>query len=131
MKKFDTYGRTKKVLVNAGYRCEKVEMWIPGIGIRKDFLGCIDMLAMRPKKKKILGIQLFTTAWTDHQRKICEEYPDGAKFWLRCGHELWFVGWRKLKVKRGGKAVIWTPRYGQVVLKKKRLELIEVEPKWK
>ena len=118
------------ILKAAGYRCEKVERWIPGAGIRKDFLGCIDIIAIRAKKKKLIGLQVFTTAWMEHKRKICDEYPDGARLWLECGHQLYFIGWRKLKVKRGGKAFRWVPRFGKVKAKKKKLVLIEVQNPW-
>ena len=127
MKKFPAMSRTLELFRDAGYQCEIVERWIPGAGIRKDFLGCIDMMAMRPGKERIVGVQVFTTAWTEHRRKICEEYPDGADFWLSCGHKLVFIGWRKMKVKRGGKAIKWVPRIGRVYKKKGTLILKEYD----
>ncbi len=125
--------RTVKYFKNHGYRCEIVERFIPtgGHGFRKDFLSCIDLMAMKPNKKKIIGVQCFSTAWTEHEKKICVEFPELTKYWLSLKYtKLYFIGWRRLKVKRGGVAVRWTPRLGIVRLTKKgKLKLEEVE-KW-
>ncbi len=119
--------RTIEYFTKLGYRCEIVERFIPGARIRKDFLSCIDLLAMKEGKKTIVGVQCFTTAWTEHEKKICQEFPDGALFWLSLKRtKLIFIGWRKLKVKRGGKAIRWTPRIGVVKIKKGKLILKEV-----
>ena len=84
---------------------------------------------MKEGHKKIIGIQCFSTAWTEHERKILKEFPEGAKFWLSLDYtDLWFCGWRKLKVKRGGKAYRYFPRFGKVKLTKKgKLKLVEKE----
>ncbi len=113
--------RTLKLFREKDFRMEVVERFIPGIGIRKDFLSCIDILGMREGKKRIVGVQCFSTAWTEHERKICKEFPDGGAFWLSLKRtDLVFVGWRKLKLHRGSVAVRWKPRFGIVKKGKKK-----------
>lgn len=46
-----------KELKKCGYTCEVVERWIPMAHVRKDFLGIIDILAFKPDKFGVLGIQ--------------------------------------------------------------------------
>lgn len=94
---------------------------------KEDFLGCIDLLVMRPHKKTITAVQCFGKDWSVHKKKIIEEHPEGAMFWLGLGHEFYFVGWRKLLVKKGGKQVRWIPRIGEVKLFKGGLYLVELE----
>ena len=128
--------RTKRLLLKHGFECHIVERMICGAGIRKDFCGGIDQLAMKQSYKKIIGIQSFSTAWAEHERKIIKGEGDrgeatvvDVKFWLSLPYSKFiFIGWRKLKVKRGGKAYVWTPRFGRVRLTKKGiLKLIEVQ----
>jgi len=124
--------RTLKFFGDLGYETVVVERYIMGASIRKDYLSCIDIHILEPNTPIIIGVQCFSTAWAEHERKICYEYPEGAKFWLKMGHKLLFMGWRKLKVKRGGKAIRWTPRFGWCYLTKKgKVRLCEVENPWK
>ena len=123
--------RTLELFRKEGYEVQIVERFIGYANVRKDYLTCLDLHALKAGQKTIIGIQCFSTAWQEHYRKICVEYPEGAKFWLGCGHKFIFIGWRKLKVKRGGKAVRWTPRFGRVKLTKKgKIKLTEVEYLW-
>ncbi len=74
-----------------------------------DYGHIIDLIV--PHKLGTLGIQVCGEDFAKHNTKITVEYRDNALEWLAEPHrtlELW--GWRKLKVKRGGKAMIWTPR---------------------
>ena len=122
--------RTKGIFNELGYTTQLVERFIPGVGIRKDFLGCIDVVAMSIDDDKIIGIQCFSTAWSAHKKKIIDgEEPyalDGVRFWLELGYtEMWFLGFRKLKVKRGGSAIKWVPRWGEVLIIDDEVTLIE------
>ena len=49
--------RSKELYEERGYTVETVERWIPGANIRKDFLGCIDLIAMRPDPPDVVAIQ--------------------------------------------------------------------------
>ncbi len=103
--------RTLKLLRDLDYTADVVERWLPipshpGGGKRKDFLGIIDIIAFN--HREIIGVQSCSTAWTQHVDTILES--DQTVNWLQGGRELWLIGWRKLKVKRGGKAFRWRPR---------------------
>jgi len=126
MIKGKTYSqRTTEIFREAGFEVQIVERFISYANVRKDFLTCIDLMAMKPGIKTIIGIQCFSSAWTEHQRKICVEYPWGAKFWLSMKHKLLFVGWRRLKSNNK-----WTPRFGVVTFNRGKLTLTEVDHLW-
>lgn len=117
--------RTLKALREDGFLADIVERYIsfggPGSsspsrnGVRKDLFGIFDILACAPGKG-IIGIQCFSTDWTGHYRTLLEEKREECLFWLNSGGQIEMWGWRKLKVKRGGKAVRWTPRIEVVTL---------------
>jgi hypothetical protein len=103
--------RTLRALRERGLVCDIVERWIqrPGFGFRKDLFGIIDLIALGPEG--VIGVQSCSTDLAAHLKKITEDCYESTVNWLRtpgCTLELW--GWRKLKVKRGGKAMTWAPR---------------------
>lgn len=97
-------------------------------GIRKDLFGIIDLIALRPPNTKIynpidkgfwtttswelVGVQSFGQDFADHKRKVLAN--KAAPIWLATGAVIELWGWRKLKVKRGGKAEVWKPRVYRV-----------------
>lgn len=100
---------TQKALASLrrqGYMAEVVEKWIPkpggvrgagGAGFRKDFLGCIDIIAVG--KGQTIGVQACSIkSVSDRVKKIREgktnKYPilDRAAEWCRSGNELWIWG---------------------------------------
>jgi len=76
-------------------------------GTRVDLFNIIDILAI--DDTSTIGVQSCGQDYAAHKAKIMEcEY---TILWLESpDRELWLIGWRKLKVKRGGKAVRWKPR---------------------
>jgi len=107
--------RTLRELKRQGRIVDVCERWImmpnhPGGGFRKDLFGFIDLIVL-DSAKGIVGIQSCGQSYSAHIQKImdseCTEY---AIEWLRCGGLLELWGWRKLKIKRGGKATRWAPR---------------------
>ena len=106
--------RTLKYLRDQGYECGMVERWVmipkhPAGGIRKDLFGIIDLLAI--KGHETIGVQSTGQAFAEHHKKLTEEKAEEVRDWLAGGtRQLWLIGWRKLKVKRGGKAMHWKPR---------------------
>ena len=100
--------RTMDHFRSLGYDVWMVERWLMGARKRVDLLNIIDMLAFR-EGHAILGIQSTATDFGGHVKKIAEN-SDNLELWLSTGAQFALVGWRKLKVKRGGKAVRWTPR---------------------
>lgn len=100
--------RTLKALKEKGYRCGIVERFVGPLNIRVDLFRIIDIIAIRDCQ--ILGVQSCGQAFSEHHRKLTEEHEDATRDWLLAGGRLELWGWRKVKVKRGGKAMIWKPR---------------------
>ncbi len=78
------------------------------LNIRMDLFHLIDLIAI--KQGKILGVQSCGQSFSEHRRKLTEEERDASRDWLLAGGKLELWGWRKVKVKRGGKAMVWAPR---------------------
>jgi len=109
--------RTLKGLQDKGYLTDICERWIlnprhPAGGVRRDLFWFLDIIAIRDND--ILGVQSCGTAFSQHRHKILGECRSAAWAWLKAGGKIELWGWRKLKVKRGGKAVRWTPRIEEI-----------------
>jgi len=101
--------RTLEYIRSQGWEADKVEQFNPyagKFGKRKDLFGIIDIIALTDKG--IMGIQSCGQSFAEHDKKICEE-PLALK-WLEKGGSLLLIGWRKVKLKHGGKALRWQPR---------------------
>jgi len=114
--------RTIAWLKDQGITCCVVERWIPnpkhpGGGFKLDFLNIIDLIALS-KADGIVGYQVCGTDYAPHYKKITEEHEESTREWLDSGGRLILIGWRKLKVTRGGKAMRWTPRIEEITLEK-------------
>lgn len=73
---------------------------------RYDMFGFADIVAVG--KNKIIAVQSCGQAFSEHNKKILNEPM--AKEWLKAGGGIILIGWRKIKLKRGGKALRWKPR---------------------
>lgn len=110
---------TIRELKNNGRVCAIVEKWNPYVGkhgIRQDLFGIIDVLALDPERG-VVGVQCCSGGFAAHWKKITEERIQETVDWLRTPGtvlELW--SWRKVKVKRGGKAMVWRPRIEEIKL---------------
>jgi len=105
--------RTLNYLREQGWVADKVEQWNPyagRFGQRKDMFGFGDIVAMG--EGSIIAIQSCGQAFSEHYRKITEDekVAENAILWLENGGRLILIGWRKLKLKKGGKAMRWAPR---------------------
>ena len=103
--------RTLKYFKDQGIDCDIVERWIPipnhpGGGKRRDLFGIIDLVAL--EDSGVIGVQSCGSSFSEHDKKIMES-PMSLK-WLECNNRLMLIGWRKVKLKRGGKAMRWQPR---------------------
>lgn len=121
MAKLKPTQRTLRALRDQGRIVDVCERWIvnpkvPGGGFRKDLFGFIDLVVLDPEQG-IVGIQSCGQSFKAHLDKImdsdCTEY---VIEWLRCGAQLELWGWRKVKLKKGGKAMVWRPRVKQITL---------------
>ena len=109
--------RTLAALRKSGLVPAVVERWNPhaprpggGRGIRQDLFGCIDILALDPAGGPILAVQSTGQDYAGHMRKLLGERRAMVRLWLLSGNALELWAWRKVKVKRGGKAKRWAPR---------------------
>ena len=118
--------RTIRELKKNGVVCGVVERWlsyarrpgqVPGPrGVRQDFLGIIDIIALDPGQG-VIGIQACGSSFAAHWRKLTEENAQASAYWLETpGTILQVWAWRKVKKKRGGKAMVWKPRIEPVTL---------------
>ena len=108
--------RTIRELKKMGRTCGIVEKWNSFAKIRQDLFGIIDIIALDPIRG-VVGIQCTGQAFSEHYKKLTEEKAQETMDWLETpgtALELW--GWRKIKVKRGGKAERWTPRVQEITL---------------
>ncbi|MCF8051577.1 MAG: hypothetical protein K9L59_10095 [Desulfobacterales bacterium] len=109
--------RTIRELRNQGRVCAIVEKFNPHVGphgIRQDLFGIIDVLALDPERG-VVGIQCTGQDFAGHLRKLTEERSQETHDWLSTpgtALELW--GWRKIKLRRGGKAMRWAPRVREI-----------------
>jgi len=112
-KKRSNTSRTLEFIRSRGWEADIAERFNPyagKFGQRKDLFGFIDIVAMG--EGKIWGIQSCGQAFSEHDHKIREDPLVAAKAlkWLECTGEILLIGWRKTKLKRGGKAMRWSPR---------------------
>ncbi len=75
-----------------GFLVEKVEQQIPGTFIKRDFLGCADLIACHPVQG-IVALQV--TSGTNHatRRRKASQEPR-LEAWLRAGGRFQVVSWR-------------------------------------
>ena len=103
--------RTIKALRDQGMTCGIVEKFNPHVGphgIRQDLFGFIDIIAL--DVEQIVAIQSCGQSFSEHLKKIVNECGEVAEQWIASGGRIELWGWRKVKLKRGGKAMRWKPR---------------------
>jgi len=109
MAKVSNTSRTLEYIREQGWTADNVEQFNPyagKFGHRKDCFGVLDIIALG--EGNIIGIQSCGQSFAEHNRKILET-PDALK-WLKCGGRLILIAWRKIKLRRGSKALRWSPR---------------------
>lgn len=85
-----------------GYSPTVVEHYNPYARRKFDLYGFLDIVALHPEHKGLLGIQ--TTTGDHLQERITKAKKISAfDLWIACGNRVQFHGWRKLAGK-------WTPR---------------------
>ena len=94
--------RTLARLRTLGYTAAVVERWIHGANVRRDLFGCIDVIAVNPADRVILGVQATTAAHVADRLAKARALPELAA-WLRAGGQFQVWGW----CRRGGR---WQPR---------------------
>ena len=120
--------RTLRALRDLGRVCAITEKWNrfggpprkdnpkKRVGCRVDLFGFIDLIALDPQRG-IIGIQSCGQAFAAHRRALldspCTEHLIEC---LRCGGTVELWGWRKVKIRRGAKAMVWRPRVEEITL---------------
>ena len=124
--------RTLRELKGQGRVCAIVEKWNPYVGpprspsspvgqknkptgIRQDLFGIIDVLSLDPVRG-FVGVQCCAgSGMSAHWTKLTVDRAQESLDWLKTpGGRLEIWAWRKVKVKRGGKAMVWRPRIVEV-----------------
>lgn len=111
--------RTLRALRQRGLVADIVERFLQYAGphgIRKDLFGIIDVLALDPEHG-VIGVQSCGQDFSQHWQKLTVERRQETTEWLSTpGTSLELWGWRKIKAKRGGLAMVWSPRVRPVTL---------------
>jgi hypothetical protein len=86
-------------LRRAGFtQAEACERWLPRINRRRDLLRVADVIALRPRDRTILLVQVTSLPHVADRLKRVQTRPE-LRDWLRCGGSFELHGW----VKRSGR----------------------------
>ena len=99
--------RTLAALRADGWTAEVVERWNPHARVRHDLFNIADILAVRGRET--LAVQV--TAGSGVSARVHKlEASSALPLLAAAGWRVEVHGWRKVKVKRGGKATRWACR---------------------
>lgn len=118
--------RTMGALRTLGVKCGKVEVFNPYAGLRRpdgsttgqrqDLFGIVDIICLDPARG-FVGVQCCGADFAGHYRKMTTEKAQDCIDWLQTpGGKLEIWSWRKLKLKKGGLAMRWTPRVVELTM---------------
>lgn len=86
--------RSLALLTKQGYTARVTEHWNHYAKIRQDLFGFIDIVALHPDAKGLLGIQ--TTSYANLQARVKKIFGTSvARLWLDCGNRIDVHGWDK------------------------------------
>ena len=103
--------RTLAFLRAAGHTVAITEKWNQFSKTRQDLFGFLDLVALHPGDKGVLGVQ--TTSGTNHAARLTKLLAiPAAKLWVETGNRLWVMSWSKCGAR--GKRKLWTPRIEKV-----------------
>ncbi|MAH44728.1 hypothetical protein CMI37_02815 [Candidatus Pacearchaeota archaeon] len=102
--------RSLKLMRSEGYVAAVVERYIAAIRKRQDLYGFIDLVAMHPSRKGLVGIQSTTGANLSSRYKKALALGSMFDMWITCGNTVEFHGWTKKPQKPGSKRMIWKCR---------------------
>jgi len=107
--------KTVKHLEALGYKVEMVERFNTFGGVRQDFMGFADAIAINPDAKKaVVGIQITSSSnLSSHWHKVSDPFVldkksgeqvynkirDNLKTWLKCGCGFLIIAWYSDKLK--------------------------------
>lgn len=109
MAKYTSNNKTLEWARKQGWLMWRVEQFNQFSGFKTDLLHIIDYLGITTNKT--VGIQICGADFSEHFTKIFIEERENTRLWLSDPHrQLVLIGWRKVKMKRGGKAMVYKPR---------------------
>lgn len=97
-----------------GYTVAIAEKFNYFIKIRQDLFGWIDICAIHPKKRGVVGVQTTSTPNLSARIKKATALPS-LKVWLQAGNIAEFHGWAKRGAR--GKRKLWTLKKEIITLK--------------
>jgi hypothetical protein len=103
---------------------EKFNQYAGPYGIRQDLFGFLDIISIDPTHG-IVGIQSCGQSFKAHIDKMTGERNEAMYEWLRHA-KVQLIGWRKVKLKRGGKAMRWKPRIANFWLENEEIKWSEL-----
>lgn len=89
-----TTQRSLAELRRRGYSPWIVEHWNPYAHVKKDLFGFLDIVALHPDRKGLLGVQT-TTASNLLARVHKAEKLEAFSLWVAAGNDVEFHGWLK------------------------------------
>ena len=122
MGKMSTGARSINLLRKHGFAADNVER--RNRYVANDFLGCIDLIGVRGRDRKIIGVQATSRSHrATRVRKIMEtpEIVERVTQWLEAGCELEVWSWGKLAGKRNyvlGRDLIYIGRDGELATRR-------------
>lgn len=100
--------RSNEYARKRGWTSAVVEKWNPHVKIRQDLFGFGDILVIDDQQGSLIVQATSGSHVAARMTKI--EENDVARVWLAADNRIEVWGWRKTKVKRGGKAMRWNVR---------------------
>lgn len=86
--------RSLRLLRSEGYMVEVTERWIPHVNRRRDLFGFADVLAVHPRDKVFLLVQVTTVGHVADRLKKAKAVP-ALRTWLAAGGRFEVWGWAK------------------------------------
>ena len=106
--------RTTDLIKARGNRYRVEERWNQYSHTREDAFGIIDIIEL-DHKIGVIGIQVCGSDFVSHWNKLTINNAAATIDWLRTpGTKLFIYSWRKLKLKRGGKALRWAVKIREI-----------------
>jgi hypothetical protein len=116
--------RSKQLLEKDGWSVWIVERWNQWSHKRLDLFNMSDLVAIRPDRKGVTGIQACGLDCQDHIRKMMDN--PYVKVWLQAENPFFIWSWRKQGA--AGKRKVWKLYQYEFVLSNGEVQAHEVQP---
>jgi hypothetical protein len=90
--------RTLQLLRAEGWTAAVAESWVPRVNVRRDLFAAFDVVAIRPDRPGVLGVQ--TTSGTNHAGRRSKLLGNPAvRTWLQAGNAAEVWSWHLIRGK--------------------------------